>query len=143
MGFLGRCEATRVPTTENDTVQVGRTAIEGPSQAVKISPRVRPLRRARIKLATASTTHSRHSDQASQAAARVLTLPMPCLSSLAPSVTTPHSTVLPSPKRREKCCEDRYLKREGNELPRTPLWRSSQKIAKTKLAEMASRRLVE
>src|SRR5215218_9095809 len=89
MGFSGRCEAIKAPTTENDTVQVGRSAIEGPSQARKISPRVRPLRRARIRLAAASTTHSRHSDQAIQAANRMLILPSPRPRFLAPSVTTP------------------------------------------------------
>src|SRR5215208_3355108 len=69
MGFSGRCEAIKAPTTENDTVQVGRTANEGPSQARKISPRVRPLRSARIRLAAASARHSRHSDQTSHGAA--------------------------------------------------------------------------
>src|SRR5215203_4667887 len=88
MGFLERCEATRVPTTENDTVQVGRTAIEGPpSQARKISPRVRPLRRARIRLAAASAMLIRHSAQASHAATRALILPSPRSCSLAPSIT--------------------------------------------------------
>src|SRR5215203_6631214 len=89
MGFSGRCEAINAPTTENDTVQVGRTANEGPSQARKISPRVRPLRRAKIRLATASATHSRHSDQAIQAADRMLILPSSQSCSLAPSGTTP------------------------------------------------------
>src|SRR5215204_7191429 len=89
MAFSGRCEAINAPTTENDTVQVGRTAIEGPSQARKISPRVRPLRRARIRLAAASTMHSRHSDQAIQAANRMLILPSPRPRSLDPSGTTP------------------------------------------------------
>src|SRR5215210_4069664 len=63
MGFSGRCEAIKAPTTENDTVSVRRVAIVGPYQAKKISPRVRTLRRARIRLAVASATatpeHSR------------------------------------------------------------------------------------
>src|ERR687889_1087514 len=89
MGFSGRCEAIKAPMMENDTVQVRRLAIVGPSQARKISPRVRPLRRARIRPATASATQSRHSDQAIQAANRMLILPSPRPRSLAPCVTTP------------------------------------------------------
>src|SRR4051812_32084868 len=89
MGFSGRWEAIKAPTTENDTVQVGRTANEGPSQARKISPRVRSLRRARIRLAAASTTHSRHNDHATHAAARRLIPPTLRLCCLAPCVTTP------------------------------------------------------
>src|SRR5215208_563701 len=92
MGFLGRCAATRVPTTENDTVQVGRTAIEVPSQARKISPRVRPLRRARIRLATPS----RHSDQAIQAANRMLILLSSPPPVSLPLLSQPHSTAPPS-----------------------------------------------
>src|SRR5215211_521823 len=89
MGFSGRCEAIKAPTTENDTVSVGRAAIEGPEdQSRKISPRVRALRRARIRLATASATHSRQSDQAIQAVNRMLILPSPRPRSFAPSVTT-------------------------------------------------------
>src|SRR5918995_637129 len=86
MGFSGRCEAMRAPTTANDTVQVAKVNI--PSET-KISPRVRPLRRARIKFAAASATHSAHSDQASHAATRALILPSPRSCSLAPSVTAP------------------------------------------------------
>src|ERR687890_303839 len=71
MGFSGRCEAMRAPTTENDTA------------------RVRPLRRARIGLAAASATPSAHSDQANHAAVRRLIPPTPRRCSLAPSVTTP------------------------------------------------------
>src|SRR5215217_6639790 len=75
----------RAPTTENDTVQVAKVTI--PSE-LKISPRVCSLRRARIKFAAASATHSAHSDQASRAERRALTLPSPRPRSLAPSVTT-------------------------------------------------------
>src|SRR5918997_4221521 len=89
MGFSGRCEAMRPPTTENDTIWVRRVATEGPDQARKISLRVSPLRRARIRPATARTTHSRHSDQASHAAVRRLIPPTSRSCSLAPSVTTP------------------------------------------------------
>src|SRR3712207_4323346 len=89
MVFSGRCEAIKAPTTENDTASVGRTAIEGPSQARKISARVRPLRIARNRLATASTTHSTHSDQASTVAAWVLLPPTTRSCSLASCVTTP------------------------------------------------------
>src|SRR5918998_3661708 len=88
MGFSGRCEAIKAPITENDTVQVGRTANEGPSQAKKITPRVRPLRRARIRLATASATHTTHSDHASTVAPWVLLPPTTRSCSLASSVTT-------------------------------------------------------
>src|SRR5215213_5832369 len=88
MGFSGRCEAIKAPTTENDTVQVGRTAIEGPSQTRKISPGVRPLRRARIRLAVASATHSTHSDQASHGAARAFIPPIARLCSLGTLDTT-------------------------------------------------------
>src|SRR5919107_5651831 len=88
MGFSGRCEAMRAPTTENDTVRVARVSIDGP-QAMKISARVRPLRRARIGLAAASATPSAHSDQANHAAVRRLIPPTPRRCSLAPSVTTP------------------------------------------------------
>src|SRR5215203_381527 len=89
MGFSGRCEAIKAPTTENDTIQVRKAAIEGQHKAEKISPRVRPLRRARIRLATASATHSTHSDQASTVAPWVLLPTTPRSCSLAPSVTTP------------------------------------------------------
>src|SRR4028118_1842147 len=87
MRFSGRCEAMRAPTTENDTVQMTRLPIVGPSKTKKISLRVRPLKRVRIRLATASAMHSRHSHQASQAAARLLTPPALGPRSLAPSVT--------------------------------------------------------
>src|SRR5215203_954530 len=90
MGFSGRCEAIKAPTTENDTVRVGmaaRPAIVGP-QAKKITARVRPLRRARIGVAAASATHSTHSDQASHGAARRLIPPSARLCSLATLVTT-------------------------------------------------------
>jgi hypothetical protein len=44
-----------------------------------------------------------------------------------PLPSQPHSTALPSPNRYEEMrCEDRYMKREANELPRTPSTRSSQ-----------------
>src|SRR5215207_4280692 len=115
MGFSGRCEATRAPTTENDTVQAGRTAIEGPSQARKISPRVRPLRRARIRLATASATHSAHSDRANHAATRALILPSPrpCCS-LDSSATTPlYRTTVAQALRQP------LRSRAVNDLPRT------------------------
>jgi hypothetical protein len=69
MGFSGRCEVIGAPTTENDTVRMAKV--------MKISPRVRPLRRARIWLAVASATHSRHSDQAIQAADRMLIPALP------------------------------------------------------------------
>src|SRR3712207_62657 len=78
----------RAPTTENDTVQVRRLAIVGPSQAMKISARVRPLWRARIRVAVASATHSTHSDQASHGAARAFMPPIARLCSLATLVTT-------------------------------------------------------
>jgi hypothetical protein len=97
MGFSGRCEAMRAPTTENDTVRVARVSIDGP-QAMKISARVRPLRRARIGLAAASATPSTHSDQASQGVARVL-IPRMLVSVLLVLSSQPYSTVLPSPKR--------------------------------------------
>src|SRR5215204_4701603 len=84
MGFLGRCEAIKAPTTENDIVQMAKVTIA--SSEIKISPRVCSLRRARIRLATASATHSAHSDQAIQAAVRLLIPPTPRSCSLAPSV---------------------------------------------------------
>src|SRR5918997_3231828 len=89
MGFLGRCEAMRAPTTENDTAMMARWAIGGPPRARKISARVRPLRRARIRLATASATLIRHSDQAIQAAVRRLIPPTPRPCFLALSITIP------------------------------------------------------
>src|SRR5215211_4466420 len=89
MGLPGRCEAIRAPTTENDTATMAKQAIEGsPLQARKISPRVRPLRKARIRLAAVSATHSRDSDQASHAAIRTLIPPIVRLFSLATLVTT-------------------------------------------------------
>src|SRR5215216_5850063 len=36
-------------------------------------------------------------------------------------LSQPHSTALPSPKRYGMRCEDRYMKRGGNELPRIPI----------------------
>src|SRR5215211_5377489 len=124
MGFLGRCEAMRAPTTENDTIWVRRMATEGLDRARKISPRVRPLRRARIRPATASATHSIHSDQASHAATRALILPTPRSCSLAPSVTISlYSTRLPSDTkcvggslyeaRRERTSENTYSTHSG------------------------------
>src|SRR5215218_6669850 len=88
MGFSGRCEAIKAPTTENDAIRVAMATIEGPPKAVKISPRVRLLRRPRIGLAAASATHSAHNDQAGHAATRALILSTPRPCSLAPSVTT-------------------------------------------------------
>src|SRR5215203_3195347 len=73
MRFSGRCEVIKAPTTENDTVRLARVSIDGP-QAMKISARVRPLRRARIGVAAASARHTTHTDQARQEAARRLTL---------------------------------------------------------------------
>src|ERR687889_928597 len=89
MGFSGRCEAMRAPTTENDTIWVRRMTVVGIPVST-ISYRVSPLRRPKIRHAPASTTHSRHSDQASHAARLVLIspTPRPCCS-LAPSVITP------------------------------------------------------
>src|ERR687897_583062 len=86
MGFSGRCEAIKAPTTENDTVQMAKMTIAS-SEIKNISPRVCSLRRARIKFATASATHSAHSDQANHAATRALIPSTPLLCSLAPSVT--------------------------------------------------------
>src|SRR5918993_2169137 len=88
MGFSGRCEAIKAPTTENDTAMMARWAMGGPPWVRKISYRVLPLRRARIRLAAASATLIRHSDQANHAATRALipSTPLPC--SLALSVTT-------------------------------------------------------
>jgi hypothetical protein len=63
MGFSGRCEAIMAPTTENATVRV---AIMTMPSSTKISPNVRPLRRAKIRLAAARPTHSRHRVQASR-----------------------------------------------------------------------------
>src|ERR687897_2311509 len=100
MGFSGRCEAIKAPTTENDTIWARRVATGGPDQARKISPRVSPLRRARIRPATARTKHSRHSDQASHAAVRRLIPPAPRSCSLAPCVTTPlYNTTVSQPLR--------------------------------------------
>src|SRR5215213_3953795 len=95
MGLPGRCEAIRAPTTENDTAMMARWAIGGAPPPMKIQPRVRPLRRARIRLAAASATLIRHSDQANHAATRALIPSTPLLCSLAPSVTTPlYSTIV-------------------------------------------------
>src|SRR5829696_10218016 len=88
MGFSGRCEAIKAPTTENDTAMMARWAIGGPPRARKISPRVLPFRRVRIRLATASATLIRHSDPTSHAVTRALILATPRSCSLAPSVTT-------------------------------------------------------
>src|SRR5215217_21737 len=109
MGFSGRCEVIKAPTTENDTVRLARVSIDGP-QAMKISARVRPLRRARIGLAAASATHSAHSDQANHAAVRRLIppTPRPCCLAL-PS--QPHSTGLSSPKRYDKRYEEEVFAR--------------------------------
>src|SRR5215208_7884355 len=87
MRFSGRCEVINAPTTENDTVRLAKVSIDGP-QAMKITARVRPLRRARIGLAAASARHSTHSDQASHGAARRLIPPSARLCSLATLVTT-------------------------------------------------------
>src|SRR5829696_1880520 len=88
MGFSGRCEAIKAPTTENDTAMMARWAIGGPPRARKISPRVLPFRRVRIRLAAASATLIRHSDQAIQAVNRMLILPSPRSRSFALCVTT-------------------------------------------------------
>src|SRR5918997_3703261 len=88
MGFSGRCEAMRAPTTENDTAMMAMWAIGGPPRARKISSRVLPLRRVRIRLAAASATLIRHSDPASHAVTRALILATPRSCTLAPSVTT-------------------------------------------------------
>src|SRR5829696_7432445 len=87
MRFSGRCEAIKAPTTENDTVRLARMSIDGP-QDMKISARLRPLRRARIGLAAASATPSTHSDQASHGATWGLIPPIARLCSLATLVTT-------------------------------------------------------
>src|SRR5918994_1314175 len=89
MGFSGRCEAIKAPTTENDTAMMARWAIGGPPRARKILSRVRSLRRARIRLAAASATLIRHSDPANHVATRALIPPTPRSCSLAPCVTTP------------------------------------------------------
>src|SRR3712207_1023190 len=114
MEFSGRCEAIKDPTTENDTIWARRVATGGPAQARKISPKVSPLRRARIRPATARTTHSRHSDQASHAAVRRLIPPTPRAWSLAPSVTTPlYSTTV------SQALRQTLRSRGQNELLRT------------------------
>src|SRR5918998_1118905 len=122
MEFSGRCEAMRAPTTENDTVRMAKVPIPGP---IKISRRGCPLRRARIRLATASATHSAHSDQASHEAARWLILPAPRPCPLAPSVTTPtlQHYRLPS------VTTTVLWPRGGNELLTTPLPGASANMA--------------
>src|SRR5215203_4170606 len=62
MGFSGRCEAIKAPTTENDTIWVRRMTVVGIPVST-ISYRVCLLRRLKIRHAPASATHSRHSDQ--------------------------------------------------------------------------------
>ena len=71
MGFSGRCEAIKAPTTENDTIWVRRMTVVGIPVST-ISYRVCPLRRLKIRHAPASATHSTHSDQASHEAGRAL-----------------------------------------------------------------------
>src|SRR5919112_3031618 len=136
MEFSGRCEAIKAPTTDNDTIWVRRVATGGPDQARKISPRVSPLRRARIRPATASATHSRHSDQASHAARRVLISPTPRPCSLAPSVTTPlyNTTVCQALRQTQRSRISKanfreYPKGEVRRilLPRTPVYRGKKK----------------
>ena len=73
IGFWGRYEAIMVPTAENATVRVAIMTMPFPA---KTSPRVRPLRAPRIRLLTASVTHSRHKNHASQGEARDL-IPLP------------------------------------------------------------------
>src|SRR5687767_2443013 len=108
MGFSGRCEAIKAPTTENDTIWARRMATGGPDQARKISPRVSPLRRLKIRPATASATHSRHSDHASHAATRVLISPTSRPCSLAPSITRPLYSTTVSQALREALRGRRY-----------------------------------
>src|SRR3712207_2380139 len=132
MGFSGRCEAIKAPTTENDTVQMAKMTIPS-SEIKKISPRVCSLRRARIKFAAASATHSAHSDQASHAATRALILPSPrpCCS-LAPSVTTPlYSTTISKALLRTalrgRTVANFVEPRKGEEVRRIPLLKPSEK----------------
>src|SRR5918995_6600144 len=123
MEFSGRCEAIKAPTTENDTIRVARATVVGLSVST-ISPRVRPLRRLKIRHAAASAPHSRHSGQANHAARRALILLTPRSCSIAPSVTTSlYSTRLPSDTkcvggplyeaRRERTSENTYSTHSG------------------------------
>jgi hypothetical protein len=128
MGFSGRCEAIKAPTTENDTIWVRRMTVVGIPVST-ISYRVCPLRRLKIRHAPASATHSRHSDQASHAARRVLISPTPRSCSLAPSVTTPlyNTTVCQALRQtqRSRISKANFRENPKGEVRRIPILRPS------------------
>src|SRR5215211_4698568 len=96
MGFSGRREEIVAPTVEKDPMTRSEMmALAAPSVLFSGSG----YRKPKTTVSTTSSTVSAHSDQASQAAARVLIPPTARLCSLAPSVTTHHFTALSSPKR--------------------------------------------
>src|SRR5215210_8321737 len=98
--FSGRCEEITAPTAEKATTRIAMVSM--PS-SIRISPGVRPLRRASSRVPVAKTTPNRPRIPASQAARRLIP-PAPRLCSLAPSVTMPlysttDSQALPQPLR--------------------------------------------
>src|SRR5215212_11214212 len=89
MGFLGRLEAIRAPTS-------GKARKATPKMSTSLTPAVPQelggctdrVRKDNTTVATNMVTERAPSDQASHAAVRVLILPSPRLCCLAPSVTT-------------------------------------------------------
>src|SRR5215211_1626274 len=87
IGLVGRREAISAPTVgyASDSTPVS-TAIVGPSLGPSVT--MRSARKSSQRASTMSTTHTAHSDQANQAAVRLLILPAPRPCFLVPFVTT-------------------------------------------------------
>src|SRR5215207_7492457 len=94
MGLVGRREAISAPTVgyASDSTPVS-TAIVGPSLGPSVI--MRSVRKSSQRASPMSTTHTAQSDQANQAAVRLLIPPIPRPCFLVPFVTT--ITLPPSP----------------------------------------------
>src|SRR5215211_236817 len=94
MGLVGRREAIRAPTvgyasdsTPVSTAKLVSTATPRPSLSL-VGMGISPVRKSSMRASAISTTHTAHSDQASQAAVRWLIPPTPLPCFLVPFVTT-------------------------------------------------------
>src|SRR5215216_7560835 len=115
IGLVGRREAISAPTVgyASDSTPVSTAIVLGPSVTM------RSVRKSSQRASTISTTHTAHSDQANQAAVRLLILatPRPCF--LVPFVTT--LTLPPSPSPRHS--DNRYrclMERNSDKRRRVP-----------------------
>src|SRR5215218_2200208 len=132
MGLVGRREAISAPTVgyASDSTPVS-TAIVGPSLSPSVTKR--SVRKSSQSASTISTTHNAQSDQANQAAVRLLILPTPRPCFLVPFVTTITLPPSPSPRHsdnRYRCLMERQSD-NGRRVPICTRWRIKLRVSTT------------